>query len=273
MSATNTYIASCCCNDTNRVGIGSYRVSLGRAQPVQVCSLRSIVMRNVFYNVVSEGPRKNNTFHFNLGGVDYATELTQGFWDITTLLAQLQQQIESILSGSGIIPLPTLNAFNYNSLDAKITIVINGNGVATPFTLQGGTYRQSINDLLGNTEDIDLNTLTPAPYTFDSIINLGGVDAIYIKSQTIAPTTGIASRRNKEGANMALVKVVANDAVFGGLIRYETPDIDAEAFVYDTSGMSPSNIDFTFEDREGRELDMSNSEVILEFQMWKKLER
>ena len=273
MSATNTYIASCCCNDTNRIGIGSYSVSLGRAQPVQVCSLRSIVMRNVFYNVVSGGPRKNNIFYFNLGGTDYEITFSEGFWDINSLLAQLTAELESVFSGSGIIPLPTLTALTYSSLNGKITLVVDGNGVATPFSLQGGTNQQSVNNLLGNTEDIDLDTLTPAPYTFDSLINLGGVDAIYIRSQRIAPTTGIASRRNKEGANMTLVKVVANDAVFGGIIRYETPDIDAEAFIYDSAGMSPSTIDFTFEDREGNELDMSNSEAILEFQMWKKLER
>ena len=84
-----------------------------------------------------------------------------------------QTEIDIILGASGIIPLPTLDELRYLNIQNKVEITINGNGSATPFSVDGEDAGiDSINYLLGNWTNVIIDTLAPTPYVFLNQINL-----------------------------------------------------------------------------------------------------
>ena len=94
-----------------------------------------------------------------------------------------------------------MDKLTYDSITSKVTISVNGNGVGVPFSLQGGTYQKSINFLIGNSVNCDLDTLFPEIYTFDSLVNLGGLDSVSLVSSILASNAGVANSEEKNISN------------------------------------------------------------------------
>lgn len=266
MSSTNIKNISIICNPSNKNIDGSYSTNLGRSNidDFVAIALKSVSFRNVFYNVEGTGERKNNIFYFSLGGAPQQVVVPAGFYSVNQLLTLLNTEIATILAGSGIIPLPTLDDLSYNSITSKISITINGQGTTTPFVLEGGTYKQSINYLLGQTTDYSIDTLTPTAYEFVNLVNMGGLDRVFLQSSTIGQNVGLSTTGVKgNGVALSLIRVLDVNEPFGNPIFYISPDLDAERLVYN-SPINISNIDFSLTDENNNTLDLGETQLIVE---------
>jgi len=269
MSSSNIKILSLICKPKDKGGQGGYKLALGKnsTDTFYWLSLKSCTFRNIQYNVQSSGPRKNNFFYFNLDGGEEKVNVPEGFYSIYELIDVVKTGIETILAASGIIPLPTLTSLDYNPISAKVSIVINGNGSATPFELLGGTYSASINSLLGNTIDNSLDTLAAVKYTFDSIVNLQHDDRIHLVSSSMAQSIGLTST-GRNGRTIALLRAIPVDKPFGEIVTYESSDIDGER-VYFPNGLNLSTVDIALQDTDGNVLDLGNTVMTVEIIAWR----
>lgn len=273
MSSTNVKVISVICDKNNKTEDNAYKVNLGNLgfNSFSVCSLKSCSFRNLLYNVRGSGVRKNNIFHFSLDGTPEEIEVPEGFYSIYQLIDYLKTEIETILAGSGIIPLPTLTTLEYSSITGKVTILIDGNGAGTPFELTGGTNQDNINFLLGNNVDVSLDTLTPVAYVMDSIITLQADDRVHLVSNAISANGGITNKsRSGQSRNLSLVRAIAVGDSFGNIVEYESQDLDAEALKYPLA-QNFSELDFALQDIYGCNLDLGNSELTIELMAWKTL--
>ena len=276
MSNTNIRNLSIICNKDNKNADNSYKINLGKLSynSIKVASLKSVTFRNLQYNVIASGPRKNNIFHFLLNGAPEVVVVPEGYYSISELLAILITEISLIFASSGIVPLPLLTSLTYDPITAKVSIVVDGQGVATPVELQGETYPQSINLLLGNTEDITLDTLGATSYTFDSMINLEADDRVHLVSSAISQNSGLTSTRSnyniKNGRSLSLLRALAVNSGFGGLCIYESNDVDAESIIY-TLPQNYTEIDISIQDIYGNILDLQNSALTIELLTWQSV--
>lgn len=252
---------------------GRYKLSLSRIStlPVKAISIRTVTFRNLFYNVVNDGSsRTNNTFFFTLNGVLQEIEIEEGNYSVTQLLAELKTKIDSIFLSSGIVPAPVLDDFSYNSINAKVSMTVNGGGVATPFELTGGSFPQSINKLLGNTEDVILDTLTPTPYQFNTTVNVGGEDVANLISSHLANNNAFSSNVGESFLSGRISNSLAMMPVnkeFGFLVEYRSQDLDAESIAYNIP-IDCSSIDLHLADNKGRPLPLQNSSLNVEMFIW-----
>jgi len=266
MSLVNQKIVSLVCEIEEQLPNKSYNISLGRmgVEGVRGLSLKSAVFPNNFYNVIENDlARKNNIFYFSLDGVPQQAEIPQGFYNISDLMTRLELEINNIIAVSGILPLPTLDIFVYSTLTKKVTISINGNGVNTEFTLQGSN-KQSINRLLGNSQDVTLTT-DPLPdiYTFDSLINLQGETSVYLVSNTIANNGGISNKGADDGRNVSLIRQIPVNAAFGSSILYVSFDTDADRIIYG-SPVDLTDVQIAVTDSRGNVLDLGVGKLEVE---------
>ena len=267
MSLVNQKIVSLICTVDEQLPNKSYAISLGRmgVEGVRGLSLKSAVFPNNFYNVIENDlARKNNIFYFSLDGVPQQAEIPQGFYNISDLMTRLELEINNIIAVSGILPLPTLDIFVYSTLTKKVTISINGNGVNTEFTLQGLQNTQSINRLLGNSQDVTLTT-DPLPdiYTFDSLINLQGETSVYLVSNTIANNGGISNKGADDGRNVSLIRQIPVNAPFGGSILYMSFDTDADKIIYG-SPVDLTDVQISVTDSSGNVLNLGVGKLQVE---------
>jgi hypothetical protein len=226
----------------------------------------------VLYNVRGEGVRQNNSFYFSLDGTPYNIEVPEGFYSIYELLDYLRPQLETIFAGSGIIPLPTLTTLDYSTITGKVTMLVDGNGAGTPFELEGKSNPESINFLLGNTEDVALDTLTPEAYEFDSLITLQADDRVHLVSNAISPNGGVTNKSPGErgSRNLSLLRAIPVGDAFGNIVEYESQDIDAEALSYPLA-QNFTELDFTLQDIYGNNIDLQNTELTIELLAWRTL--
>jgi hypothetical protein len=276
MASTNIKIITLIGDPSNKLTDNSYRVNLGNLgfDSFKICSLKSCSFRNLMYNVISTGNKSNNIFYFLLNGIAKQVVVSEGFYSIYELLAVLQTGIEGILASSGIIPLPTLTSLNYSTITGKVSILVDGNGAGTPMTLQGALKPYSINLLLGNSSDVDLDLLTPTEYEFEDIINLQACDSVNLVSSAVALNGGITNKTTltnaRNGRNLNLVRSIIVNAGFGGLVVYESNDVDAEALEYPLA-QNFSQIDIALQDPDGNNLDLGNSTLKVELLTWKTI--
>lgn len=274
MSSTNVKVISVICDKSNKRSDNSYKVNLGNLgfNSFSVCSLKSCTFRNLLYNVRSTRPRKNNDFYFSLDGSPYVIAVPEGFYSIYELLDFLRPKLETLLAGSGIIPLPTLTTLDYSTISGKVTMLVDGNGAGTPFQLEGKSNPESINFLLGNNEDVALDTLTPEEYVFDSIISLQADDRVHLVSNAIAPNGGITNKSPGErgSRNLSLLRSIGVGDAFGNIVEYESQDIDAEALSYPLA-QNFTELDFALQDIYGNNIDLQNSELTIELLAWRTL--
>lgn len=265
MSSTNIKNISIICNPSNKNIDGSYSTNLGRSNidDFVAIALKSVSFRNVFYNVEATGVRKNNIFYMTLAGTPYEIEVGEGFYNVNQLIAVLSPLIQAVFDSSGIIPIPQLTSITYNSITAKVSMLVDGVGVATPLELTGAN-QPSINYLLGNTQNLSLDLLTPTEATFNGLVNMGGIDRVFLQSSTMGQNVGLSTTGVKgNGVALSLIRVLDVNEPFGNPVFYISPDLDAERLVYN-SPINISNIDFSLTDENNNTLDLGETQLIVE---------
>ena len=271
---SNVKTISCVCNPSNQLNDSSHAMKMGilNSDNFIAFSLKSCSFRNNFYNVNGVGVNANNSFYFTLDGVSYTLTIPQGFYSITQLLALLKTEIDILFAASGIVPLPTLDELVYNPITGKVSITVNGNGTATYFDLLGATYPNSINQLIGNLNDVVLNTLVPNSHTMLYLISLGGLDRVNLVSNSLS-VKGTANKESADvanGRNLSLVRTITVNAGFGGLVDYQSNDVIGDQQIYDIP-QNFGNLNFRLETTSGDPLSIGNSELIVELIAWTSL--
>ena len=265
-SLTKSKIVTLNCNLANKNSNNTYTTSIGQLaiESVNSLSLKSCSFRNIFYNVVGTGSRKNNIFYFLLDGVPQEVIINEGFYNISDLLTVLKLEINNKLVLSGIVPLPVLTTLTYDNKTAKVTISVDGGGAGTGFTLQGGDFELSINRLLGNNINKDLDLLIPEIYVFNNVIDLSGLDTVQVVCNTIADNNGFGTLGfNNFGRVSSIVRQIDIDAPFKGIQTYISRDTDADAVLY-SQPIDLSRITISLEDKYGNTLDLQGTNFNLE---------
>ena len=251
------------CNSTNKTGDNSYSVTLGNLSigGILTASLKSCTFRNVFYNV-SEG---YNIFYINIQATQFPVTIPVGQYSVIELLPVLQAAIQEVFNTSGLVPIPTLDTLTYDSITAKITMAVNGNGGAPLIFLQ--PEQVSLNVLLGNTKDTDyFEVVAVDPIVFDSIISLGGIDSVNLVCPQLGQSRGIVNNEFKEGngRTFGLVRHIPVVKSFGQQVEYLESDIDAAAVDF-TSPVDITQLDISLQTTSGQILDLSNSQLTCEW--------
>tara|TARA_R110000851_G_scaffold91876_2_gene200545 strand:- start:1323 stop:2138 length:816 start_codon:yes stop_codon:yes gene_type:complete len=240
MLSTKTKTVSIVCNTSNKTPDGRYQIAMGAlaGESVIGATLKSCVFRNLFYNVVSDGALKNNTFHFTLDGAAQVFEIPEGFYNITQILPLIQSGIQTILN-LRIAPVQTV-ILTYASLTGKVTITVTDNGNNDNFELSGGTFKNSTNFLLGNTENTPIDSLTPTPKQMENIIELSGEDACQLIIEEVAKGSGLNnSSVSSFGATSGLIKLLSfQNCGFGEMCNYQNNDLLGSMLYYS----SPQNL-------------------------------
>lgn len=255
------------CNSANKTADNKYVIPMNSLATEHVigCSLKSIVYRNLFYNVVADGELKNNVFYFSLDAIEESFEVPEGFYKITDLIPIILAGIQTITNARPAI-VQTVD-LTYSALTGKVTLTITENGNGDAFRLLGKTYRDSINLILGNSIDVPIQTVlaTPISYQFDSIIDLGGNDVANLMINTIAGTSGLSnSSSNSSGRKNGLLKMLSYvGSGFGELVEYQNGNILDTMIFYD-SPKNLSNLNIWLETSSGVILDNGVSDLHIE---------
>jgi len=258
------------CNNSNKIDDYKYKIpfSILSSEAVVGISLKSAVMRNLFYNVVSSNrPLKNNVFYFSIDATPYSFEIPEGFYSITDLLPLVIDGINSVLI-TRIGPIQTLEMV-YSPLTGKVTFTLTDNGNNDIFQLLGGSYPDSINALLGNAEDITVDALTPTPVIFE-IIDLGGVDAVNLVVNEIVKNNGFSNGANPNGEVLSLLTLINFcDTPFGSLVCYQSSNVDADIILFDKP-QNLSNLTIAVQSLPGPNLDLGLSDLHIELVVYTK---
>jgi hypothetical protein len=265
MLSTKTKTLSIVCNTSNKTPDGRYQIAMGAlaGESVIGATLKSCVFRNLFYNVVSEGALKNNTFHFTLDGAAQVFEIPEGFYKITQLLPLVQSGIQTILN-TRIAPVQTVT-LTYSTITGKVIITVTDNGNNDTFSLSGGTFINSINFLLGNTEDTLIDTITPTPKQLENIIELSGEDACQLVIEEVAKGSGLNnSSFSSFGATSGLVKMLSfRGCAFGELCTYQNNDL-LGSMIYYSSPQNLSRLTIYLSTAEGTILNQQSADMHVE---------
>jgi hypothetical protein len=264
MLHTKTKTVSIVCNSSNKTPDGRYIIPMTAlaGESVKGASLKSAVYRNLFYNVVADGALKNNTFYFDLDGVIKQFDVPEGSYGISQLMPLILTGIQTILN----LTTPTQTAaLTYSSLTGKVTLTITDNGSGVIFKLMGGSFPDSINLLLGNTDDVTIDALTPTPKTFEHIIDLGGNDVAQLIFEEMAKGSGLCNDNTDSfGRTVSMIKLLSyRGAGFGELACYENQDILGSMLLYE-SGQNMSNMNIWLQTSGGTILDQGVSDMHLE---------
>ena len=255
------------CNSSNKTADNKYVIPMDALSKEQVigCSLKSIVYRNLFYNVVESGLLKNNVFYFSLQGSEQSFSVPEGFYKIDDLIPIVLNGIQTI-TNLRIAPVQTID-LTYSALTGKVTLTVTENGNGDIFQLLGGTYMDSINIILGNSTDYTIATVlaTPVAYKFDSIIDLGGNDVSNLMINSIAGTSGLSnSSTNSSGRKNGLLKMLSYvGSGFGQLVEYQNMNIRDTMILYDRP-TNLSNLNIWLETSSGIILDNGVSDIHIE---------
>ena len=261
------------CNSSNKTPDNKYVIPFDSLSKEQVigCSLKSIVYRNLFYNVVANGELKNNVFYFSLDGAEQSFEVPEGFYDIADLIPIVLTGIQAI-TNLRLAVVQTID-LTYSALTGKVTLTVLENGNGDIFRLLGGTYLDSINLILGNSTDHTIATIlaTPVAYQFNSIIDLGGNDVSNLMINTIAGTSGLSnSSSNSSGRKNGLMKMLSYvGSGFGQLVEYQNNNLLDTMILYDRP-TNLSNLNIWLETSSGVILDNGVSDLHIELYVYLK---
>lgn len=263
MVHTKVKTISLVCNSKNKTSDNKYKIPLSSMakETVVACSLRSCTFRNNFYNVVSSIAKlKNNTFYYKLSGIPFSFDIPEGFYSILELLPLVQAGLDAELA-LRVPPVPTV-VLTYSNITGKVTIVFTDTGNGDTFELSGGENPDSINNLLGNNEDVLLTTAVP--YEFLDILDMGGVDAVLLCCSEIAKGSGMVNSDNENGRTIGLLKQInCAGSGFGELVNFENDDIDSTRITY-PNGINLNDLTFSLESTTAVPLDLGGSDLHVE---------
>jgi hypothetical protein len=268
MLHTKQKTLSLVCNSSNKLQDGRYKIPMGSlsGEGVVGVSLKKVVFRNLFYNVVGSGKLQNNTFYFTIDNVLKTVVISEGFYNINQLLPLVESGVQQILNTYS--PTPNITMV-YSGISGKITATYLSNGGGTIFQLRGGEFFDSINLSLGNSQNIIFNGLLGTPRTFKDIINISGEDSCGLVIEEISKGSGLSnSEKDNFGATSGLLTTLSfKDAPFGQLGSYHNPNLLDTMLLYE-SPQNLSSLTIYLQTASGIILDLGVSDLHLELLLY-----
>ena len=253
------------CNPSNKQSDGKYVIPMSALSSESVigASVKSVVFRNLFYNVVGSGPLKNNVFHFTLDETPEEVIIPEGFYTIAQLLPIVQAGIQTLMDFRA--PVVQTVLMTYSLITLKVTIKVTDNGNLDIFGLSGGSFVDSINALLGNTVDVVLDTLFAVPYEMDQMMDLSGEDASQLVIEELSQSSGMYnSPTDQSGSTNGLMTLLSyRGAGFGELCDWQNPDPIGTMLLYDLA-QDISNLNIYLQTASGATLDNQGADIHVE---------
>jgi hypothetical protein len=208
--------------------------------------VKSVDVPNIFYNIRSTGGKPNNVFRFQKTGVGvYDITIPEGQYTITELITA----IEALTTSFGM------------------SIVYDEKTLKLSFTTT--TTISYINEDEGNSMARVLGILISTPpvsdtlsYDSTGIIDLGGIDSVYLVSQSLSDGTNMTV---DEGRANAILAVIPLTVPFKQVEhwRCQHPELDCVEFPSQKAGSSLRTIDIKVVDKYGFELDLKGHDIVI----------
>ena len=215
-------------------------ITLNNAQGLQ--QVKSVVVKqatipNSMYNVSSY----NNTFTYKIAGVENSVSITQGQYNVTTLIDAL----ETALVGVGM-------SITVNELTSKLTFTTTTAIEYLPYPTN------PMGDVLGinNGSGGDLSVFTPV-----GSVSLEGLKNVFIYSDKLGENNLI----NSQGKTFSFLGVIPIEVGYGGIEHYVTQhsELDDHDSLSVVHGKNVQVIDIKLTDVNGNILELNGHDVDL----------
>jgi hypothetical protein len=208
--------------------------------------VKSVDVPNIFYNIRSSGGKPNNVFRFQKTGV--------GVYDITIpegqyTIAELITAIEALTTSFGM-------SITYNEKTLRLSFVTTTS--IRYIDEDGGNSMARVLGILISTP-LSADTLS---YDSSGIIDLGGIDSVYIVSQALSDGTNMTVNEGRANAILAVIPLtVAFKQVEHW--RCQHPELDSIEFPSQKAGSSLRTIDIKVVDKYGYELNLQGHDIVI----------
>jgi hypothetical protein len=262
MLHTKQKTLSIVCNKSNKLPDGRYKIPMGAlaSESVVGASVKSVVYRNLFYNVVADGLLKNNVFYFALDNVQQEVTIPGGFYGIVNLMPLVESGIQTILNA---LANPSTVSMVYSSVSGKVSLTYTSGGSPVVFKLLGADFVDSVNLSLGNTKNLTFST--GVVQIFNAIIDLSGEDSCGLVIEEIGKGSGLSnSNTSSFGATSGLLTNLNFDgSPFGHIKSYLNPNI-LETMLFYSSPVNLSTLTVYLQTASGIILDLESTDMHVE---------
>lgn len=201
-------------------------------------TLISAIFSNTHYNINAN----NNTWIYDLNGVETTKIIPIGQYNTTTLMAEL-------------ILLEPAFTISQSTLTGKISFEVG----AGDYTIYSQTTKplSTISPFLGIITDSPVDTT--APYTADYVPNLNGLDLIFVKSYALAKSNTIDS----DGSEYNILTCIPVDVAFGANVVYHNTSVDEGTAIVYGQPRNLHNIDIELTDQNHNPIHIQDDVVLI----------
>ena len=191
------------------------------SQEVLKIIVKEIYIPNQFYNVESEGKRKNNTIVLNQNGLgEVSAIIIEGQYNIDSLIIALKNAIDAVLVDGAIVTITKNNITNTLTFTFTGSATLANNNVSFIDT-------SLIKSLIGFDATIPQATILNMPYSW----NLNELQYVQVHSPELASTHGMDAGAN---TTINLLETVSlTSAGFGGVAYKQSNDNELHEIMYD----------------------------------------
>jgi hypothetical protein len=211
-------------------------------QQVQKVLIKEIFVPNLFYNIVNDGTRKNNTLTFSQnGGANVIVTIPEGQYNVDVLITTLKNAIDLVLLDGAIVTI-TRDATTY-----KLTFTFSGAGTPANNNVQIFVAGSTIANVIGLENDTASTNIS----VMDNIYNLVGSEYVQVHSPQVGEVHGLDA-----GASgyISLVDTISLSGFPFGTTAYKQNNDDELAEILYEQPKNLSRITIVLRDEQGNKL-------------------
>jgi len=237
---------------TSKNSNSDFSVDLGN-QPfsdrITCVALKTVIFPNCFYNIRAG---VNDAFAMQENNqAKIIFTIPEGFYDVTTLMTQLQTDINANLNAGSV-------TVTQNSVSGKIVITASGQTIKFFNYTDGTTMANEIGFSVSSTTYVSSYTATYMP-------QLQGLTEVFLVSSMIAPAHMIDSDNKLQLRNVIMSIPITAD--FGDINIYEARDENLNVIHY-ANKKSIRNIDIQLQDSQGNVVNLQNNNLKIIFKAY-----
>ncbi len=177
-----------------------------------------------------------------------------GFYNVE----QLVTEINSLINSSA-----DLTFHSETTIDRKVSIIFVPNGYSDKVVIQASLKGEGLMELLGF-EFGSTNTIVPNVETFAfNLPNLQGLDEVYLRSYTLAPSSSIDSK----GVLDSICVCIPINVAWGAQQIFDCK-VDALCQITYPSPRNLQNIDIQLVNKRGIPVDLNGSDLRIDLRFW-----
>jgi len=230
-----------------------FTVNLGKDHKisnVRAVAIKSLQMVNSFYNI----NQYNNIWYYDQGGAELSIVVPVGQYNITQLIAAIQQQFQLAGIVIGIIDNQITHKLSFSAVPDISYYKTRPDGSLNP-----------IHRILGIRSGIPLNPIKD--YDAQAVHDLSGVKSVNITSNVLAGGMGISSRDS--GSKLALLDVCPINVPFGAVVHSDPVDLQLDSLTYDNVlNNNLTVVDIQLRDEDNNVLDSNDLNVVISLKIY-----